>query len=125
VEYRRRSPIYHLKKASGLNIDLNAGIHDGHNGSVPINHSLKAFNLLCQANDLKQCRLTEAEIEYFIKNQSVPEHLRNERAEDLLYGKKKVLFRRIAGPVRLTIFDGGHEIITRAAMEWLSQQVRR
>ena len=124
-EYRRRSPVHFLKKAGGLNIDLNAGIHDGYNGSVPINHSLEAFNLLCQANDLKQCRLTEAEIEYFIKNQSVPEHLRGERAEDLLYGEKKVLFRRTAGPVRLTIFDGGHEIITRAAMEWLSRQVRR
>lgn len=124
-EYRRRSPVYHLKRAPGLAIDLNAGIHDGHNGSVPINHSLEAFNLLCQANDLKQYMLTQDEIKYFVENESVPEHLRNERAEDLLYGKKKVLFRRTAGPVRLTLFDGGHEIITRAAMEWLSQQVRR
>jgi pimeloyl-ACP methyl ester carboxylesterase len=124
-EYRRRSPVHFLKKAGGLNIDLNAGIHDGYSGSVPINHSLEAFNLLCQANDLNQYKLTEDEIKYFVKNQSVPEHLRKERAEDLSYGINRILFRRIAGPVRLTIFDGGHEIITRAAGEWFSRQVRR
>ena len=123
-EYGRRSPVYFLKKAVGLKIDLNAGIHDGYNGSVPINHSLEAFNLLCQANDLNQYKLTEDEIKYFVKNQNVPEHLRKERAEDLLYGEKKVLFRRTAGPIRLTIFEGNHEVITRAAMDWLSRQVR-
>jgi poly(3-hydroxybutyrate) depolymerase len=124
-QYRRRSPVHFLKKAGGLNIDLNAGIHDGYNGSVPINHSLEAFNLLCQANDLNQYKLTEDEIKYFVKNQSVPEHLRKETGEDLLYGEKKVLFRRTAGPIRLTIFEGNHEIITGAALDWLSRQVRR
>jgi pimeloyl-ACP methyl ester carboxylesterase len=123
-EYRKRSPINFLDRAAKLNIDINIGIHDGHNGSVPINHSLEAFNRLCDANHLEQYKLSEKEIEYFVKNQKIPEHLRNERVNDPFYKEKKVIFRRIAGPVRLTIFDGGHEIVPNAALNWLSKQVK-
>jgi len=31
-EYSIRSPLTHLKKAKGVNLDINAGIHDGHEG---------------------------------------------------------------------------------------------
>ena len=49
-QYRSRSPIFRLSAAKGLPIDINAGVHDGHGGrSVPIDHSLKAFNVLAEA----------------------------------------------------------------------------
>src|SRR5699024_8470205 len=50
AEYRARSPIHHLSRAAGLPIDLNAGVHDGHTGSVPVAHTLRAFNVLAKAN---------------------------------------------------------------------------
>jgi hypothetical protein len=35
------------------------------------------------------------------------------------------LWRQQSGQVRLTLFDGGHEIIVAAAMDWLSRQSRK
>jgi dipeptidyl aminopeptidase/acylaminoacyl peptidase len=42
-QYKARSPITHLANATAP-LDINAGINDGHTGSVPISHSLNAFN---------------------------------------------------------------------------------
>jgi hypothetical protein len=36
-----------------------------------------------------------------------------------------VLFRRESGMVRVTVFDGGHEIIHHAALAWLAAQQKR
>ena len=49
-QYKKRSPRHGLM-ASKVPLDINAGITDGHTGSVPISHSLKAFNLLAEAPD--------------------------------------------------------------------------
>ena len=47
AEYRKRSPLFSLAQARGLPIDIQSGIRDGHGGaSVPIDHSLRAFNAL-------------------------------------------------------------------------------
>ncbi len=120
-QYRSRSPINFLHKAEAVPIDINAGIHDGHTGSVPISHSLHAFNVLAKINGHKEKYLDKKLIESFVNDEAVPEELRGERIDDATYDKK-VLFRREAGPVRVTIFEGGHEIIYRAAFDWLSRQ---
>ena len=49
AQYHERSPIHHLDRAVGLPLHIHAGIHDGYTGSVPIDHSLKAYNVLAQA----------------------------------------------------------------------------
>jgi len=38
--------------------------------------------------------------------------------------KHKVLFRRAAGPARITIFEGGHEMDVQAALDWLAGQAK-
>ena len=55
-EYRIRSPLGRLSSAAvaGVPIDLNAGIRDGHVGSVPIGHTLRAFDALAQANGAEE-----------------------------------------------------------------------
>jgi alpha-beta hydrolase superfamily lysophospholipase len=117
-QYRVRSPLTHLAHATGVPIDLNAGIHDGHKGSVPVSHTLRAFNLLAADQD----RLSEAQVAHLTTQAAVPELLRAEAVEDLAYGAKPVLFRRQSGKVRVTLFDGGHEIIPEAALQWLARQ---
>lgn len=112
-----RSPITHLAAAAKVPLDINAGITDGHTGSVPISHSLNAFNLLADPND----RIPQTDIEFMVKNQAVPEGLRF-AGEDPTYGEKKVLFRRQSGKARVTLFQGGHEILFPAALEWLEKQ---
>ena len=118
-QYWNRSPIHFLARASGVPLDLNAGIRDGHEGSVPITHSLRAFNVLAHASD----RLSESAIASMVKNAQVPEGLRSADS-DAPYGTNTVLFRRQSGSVRLTLFDGGHEIIHGAAFAWLEKQNR-
>lgn len=116
-QYKKRSPLTCLKKAADLPLDINAGITDGHTGSVPISHTLRAFNLLAAEKD----RISEKDIEYFVTHARVPLHLQ-EAISDATYGEKKPLFRRTSGKTRVTIFDGGHEIVYEAALNWLEQQ---
>ncbi|MFH0938182.1 MAG: prolyl oligopeptidase family serine peptidase [Planctomycetota bacterium] len=116
-EAKKRSPITYLKNAKNLRLDINAGIHDGHDGSVPISHTLNAFNILAEEKD----RLTTEEIEYFVKKAQVPPKIKAGIEEDDCWGKK-LLFRRQSGLTRVTIFDGGHEINNKAALTWLAAQ---
>jgi len=118
-QYWNRSPIHFLAHASGVPLDLNAGIHDGHDGSVPISHSLHAFNVLAQPSD----RLSELIITELVRTAQVPEALRS-KDRDATYGANAVLFRRESGSARITLFDGSHEILHNAALAWLAKQSR-
>ena len=120
AEAKKRSAITYLARAKGVALDINAGITDGHNGSVPISHSLEAFNVLAEPKD----RLGAELIAEFVKTATVPEALNGQAPEDVSYGKKAVLFRRQSGAARVTIFQGGHEIIPGAALQWLAKQKR-
>ena len=111
-----RSPLNWLKPTL-LPLDINVGIHDGHTGSVPVGHSIRAFNAVSAEND----RISEEDITYIEKNRKIPAHLEKPKA-DSLYESKEVLFRRQSGTARLTIFDGGHEVIQSPALHWLEKQ---
>jgi poly(3-hydroxybutyrate) depolymerase len=117
-QYKSRSPITHLHQATDVWLDINAGIHDGHKGSVPISHSLDAFNILAS----KSNRISSKDIESMTRNAKVPDHLKATELADATYGKKKPLFRRQSGKARITLFDGGHELVPKAALSWLAQQ---
>jgi len=119
-QYAQRSPITWLENARGVKIDINAGIRDGHEGSVPVSHSLRAFNKIADQSD----RLTEEEIAYFVREAQVPSQLVQE-ISDPSYGIKQPLFRRQSQQVRVTLFDGAHELIPQAAMHWLENQRRK
>jgi poly(3-hydroxybutyrate) depolymerase len=120
-QYRDRSPIYWLQNTGDLPLDLAAGVHDGNKGSVPIAHTLRAYNVVAksrggaivpdeQMNELQQTgRLAAAEA--------------SDRVTDSSYGRE-IHLRRHAGTARVTIFEGGHEGIAAAGCSWLEQQTR-
>ncbi len=114
AEYRNRSPLTYLANATGVKLHLNAGIRDGHDGSVPVSHSLLAFNEVAAADD----RLSADEIAYFDNEIAVPESLK-QSLSDPSYGDKQPLFRRSSGNATVTIFDGRHELISEAAIAWI------
>ncbi len=118
AEYRRRSARTWLANAKNVPLDINAGIVDGHRGSVPIRHTLNAYNLLAAPAD----RVAEADIEYMTAKAEVPAALRDPVLNDSLYGQMPPLFRKISGDVRVTIFDGGHSVVYPAGLAWLEQQ---
>ena len=100
--------MHYLAAAAALPIDINTGIQDGHNGrAVPIDHSLRAFNVLAQANGHPEQVLPADQIEEMTATARVPAALvwRGAALPDRRY---PTLFHRTAGAVRVTLFDGGH-----------------
>lgn len=123
AEYHKRSSLWRLPEAAGLPIDINTGINDGHTGSVPISQSLRAFNALAVANGHSDRVIDDATLRRMEQDRQVPP----DQAGPLpVPGERRfpVLFRREAGPVRVTVFDGGHQHDTVPAIEWLALQHR-
>lgn len=116
-EARLRSPLTWLSNAHGLRVDISTGIHDGHTGSVPVGQAIRAYNQLADAAD----RISEEDIAYIEKNEAIPAHL-SEHEEDPAYGKCVVHMRKQSGNVRLTLFEGGHDMLPKTAFEWLGRQ---
>ncbi len=121
AEYRHRSSLFHLQNAVGLPIDINTGINDGHTGSVPVSQSLLAFNALAQANGYADQVISDKTINALL-DQHVPEQLKYSPSPQDGSRKYPILLRRVAGPVRVTVFDGGHQHDTNPAVLWLEQQ---
>ncbi|MFM9000633.1 MAG: alpha/beta hydrolase family protein [Opitutia bacterium] len=117
AEYRRRSPLFLLASAVGVPIDISTGIHDGHTGSVPVSHTLRAFNVLAAADR----RIPDEAIAAMVSERKIPDALAAERQEDPERAKA-VLFRRVSGSARVTIFEGGHDSESSSAVLWLSRQ---
>jgi poly(3-hydroxybutyrate) depolymerase len=122
-QYRARSPLNYLVAAKGLPIDINTGIHDGHKGSVPVSHSLRAFTLLAEVNEHPEKKLSASQIKAITEGEAIPPELASEKIDRPGF-TRPVLFHRTAGAVQMTIFDGGHELIAPAACQWLAKQKR-
>ena len=117
-QYRRRSPLHFLALAGALPVDIQTGIKDGHGGAaVPVSHSLRAFNQLAAPAD----RVADADIAAITADARIPARLAAAAASIEEPRLKKVLFRRVSGAARVTIFDGGHEADFPAAVRWLEQ----
>lgn len=101
-------------------LDISAGIHDGHTGSVPVYHSIRAFNSIAAEAD----RISDSDIDFIVRNQAIPETLSTEEVYPS-WGGRKIHFRRISGNVRLTIFEGGHDLLPVAGVNWLSLQKQK
>jgi dipeptidyl aminopeptidase/acylaminoacyl peptidase len=118
-EYRARSPITHLRRAAEVPLDIAAGIHDGHRGSVPIRHSLNAFNVIAEAAGAAM--ISEAEIQQLSRpNGRLEQPLDSDLVKDPSFNRP-IHLRRSAGRARVTIFEGGHEGIAEAAIQWLAR----
>lgn len=117
AQYRHRSPLFHLAAAKGVPLDINAGIHDGHTGSVPVSHSLLAFNVLAAPDK----QVPVADIDFMVRERKIPTALATETQIDP-ERQKATLFRRASGNARVTVFEGGHDSEPSAALEWLSRQ---
>lgn len=117
-EARLRSPLTWLPNAvNRLPIDIGTGIHDGHTGSVPIGQAIRAFNILAAESD----RISEADISYMEEREEIPAHLRATET-DPAFGRHTVYLRKQSNKVRLTIFEGGHDILPETAADWLERQ---
>lgn len=118
-EARKRSPLTWLPNAVGyLPVDIGTGIHDGHRGSVPVGQAIRAYNILAAPED----RISEEDIAFIEANEKIPAHLAAEKG-DPAYGEHTVYLRKQSRLVRLTIFEGGHDMLLETSYEWLGRQI--
>lgn len=125
AEYKNRSPITWMAAAAKakLPVDIAAGIHDGHSGSVPVRQSLDAFNEIAK-HTAGAAPISEEEIKQLsVKNGRLQQPTTSDEAEDTSYGRA-IYCRRYAGESRVTIFEGGHEGIATAAFAFLEQHAK-
>lgn len=122
-QYRTRSPKHFMKNAVNLPLDINAGIHDGHTGSVPISHTLNAFNTLAKTAGLNDKIVAAADIKHMVTTETVPPALKY-RGKESFKREHEVLFRRQAGKARVTIFEGGHDVDPLAAFAFFEGKKR-
>lgn len=117
LQARLRSPLHWLgKNRSELpNLDIWHGVMDGRTGSVPFTHSLHAWNQCVDEGN----RIPDAEIARAYAEQSFPGSPSTERVCD-----RDIHFQKNTDKCRITIFEGGHEILQEAALNWLSAQRR-
>lgn len=130
AEYRQRSPIDSLWRAHIIPVDINAGIHDGHGGalggalggagSVPVGHSIRAFNELARAAGKTGASIPEEVIAKIEREEKIPEGFERRTIVDDAYNRR-VHLRRENALARLTLFEGGHEILYDAAFAWFER----
>lgn len=117
AELRYRSPLFHLGRLGTLPLDINTGIHDGHAGSVPIHHSIDAFNAIASGRGAQGVSPEETAV--LSREETLPTQEEPDPAYD-----RAIHLRRHAGTCRLTIFEGGHEDIPAAACLWFETHAR-
>ncbi|HIA18710.1 MAG TPA: prolyl oligopeptidase [Planctomycetaceae bacterium] len=121
-QYRQRSPVTWLHQSLAVPLDIAAGVHDGHRGSVPVRHSINAFNLIARA--AHETPVSEEEIAQLSRpNGYLEKPTASDQSVDAVWGRK-IYLRRMAARSRVTIFEGGHEGIADAAVAWLERHVK-
>ncbi|MEW4526114.1 CocE/NonD family hydrolase [Maioricimonas sp. JC845] len=121
AEYEARSPINVIGQVGDLRVDLSAGVKDGKTGSVPIHHTLRAYNAIASAGG--HPTISDAEMDYLWEHGRLASPQPGDEVDDPTYGRE-IWLRRKAGPARVTIFEGGHEGLPAAACAWLEKQSR-
>ena len=119
AEYAKRSPVtYFAKGISGLpKLDLNIGLRDR---DIPVDQGIKVFNALAKGKGT----ITESELAE-LKAKKIPASLAYKKKLDYRSHKgkaKKLLVRKEAENVRLSIFNGHHEFCPVDGFKWLSEQ---
>ena len=117
-EYRDRSPVFHLPRVGELPVTIWAGVEDGHSGSVPVSHSLRAFNAIAGAHG--NPLISEDEIRQLGNDRQLAHPLPSDQTSDPDL-QRQILLRRTSGNSVVTIFAGGHESIPEAAFAWLER----
>ncbi|MFO1003699.1 MAG: prolyl oligopeptidase family serine peptidase [Planctomycetaceae bacterium] len=121
AEYRDRSPVFNLSRTGDLPISILAGVQDGHTGSVPVSHSLLAFNEIARAQEATL--ISDEEIQSLVKDRKLQNPLPSDTVDDPILGRR-IHLQRSSRTAVVTIFEGGHESIPESAFSWLEKQQR-
>jgi len=123
IKAKERSPLFWttpIKKRKKSSLQIFAGIHDGYgyDKPVPISQSVNFYNKILSdfgERDTSKYANTE-DLKLMLKTQSFPSQNTN-----LLIGDKVIHYKRQSKNIMLTIFEGGHDILSKQALEYIEQ----
>lgn len=124
-ELRRRSPLQlsvPAKKRKFSSLHLYAGVHDGYSGSVPISHSILYYNKVVAAfRPLDKSALVKEEEWHKLLITQV-----NSNADTTCrIGGRVIHLKREFPELSLTIFEGGHEMLSAQALSLIKIDDRK
>jgi poly(3-hydroxybutyrate) depolymerase len=120
-----RSPLYWrtpVRQRRNSNLQIFAGIHDGYyNGPVPISQSIKFYNkILSDLHETDSSKFVNTEDqEIMVNTQSFPSSDSKGKI-----GGRTIHYQKTSKKVILTIFEGGHDMLSRQALEYIEQDSR-
>ena len=123
LKAKERSPLAWktpVKKRKKSTLQIFAGIHDGHNGAVvPISQSINFYNKI--VGDYKEKELTkyvsDENEKTMLTTQTFPvTDTSRKLANRLIY------YQNSSKKVMLTIFEGGHELLSHQALEYIEKR---
>lgn len=115
INAKQRSPFYFdtpLSKLEETKLSIYAGIYDGIQGSVPITHSINFYNKLLED-------LSEKNPDNYISDSEKLKllELRKPLGKFGSIGGRKIFLQKKIGNITMTIFEGGHEMLTKYTFE--------
>ena len=115
---RERSPLFwktSVKKRKNSFIQIFTGIHDGYTGPVPISHSVNFYNKLLSDHGISDSSLyvSKKDLDFMLNEQTynVPFKLK--------IGDRTVYYQKRAKNIMLTIFEGGHEMLSKEVLGYI------
>ena len=124
-EARARSPYFMdtpVTRRKNSILSIYCGIHDGYTGSVPITQSINFYNKLVRDMKGNKAALVPREDAlYMLSNRTFNPA---ETAPLILPEGRRIHYHKQFHSIKLTIFEGGHELLPAAAMEELIRRIK-
>lgn len=115
---RQRSPLYWDMPATPKGrIEIYTGIQDGYTGSVPVSHSLRFFNKLALHAGTPDACVSEEDMIRLLSRGLAPDPALGTLADRVVY------YRKAIPGASVTIFEGGHELLTDYCFERMRDAV--
>jgi poly(3-hydroxybutyrate) depolymerase len=121
LKAKERSPLFWttpVKKRKHSTMQIFAGIHDGYTGPIPISQSANFYNKLLF--DFKEtdssAYVKYDDLEVMLETQTFSSSDINKKI-----GDRVIYYQRATKNLMLTIFEGGHDMLSKQALEYIGQ----
>lgn len=125
LKAKERSPLFWAtpaKKRKKNTLQIFAGIHDGHNNAVvPISQSISFYNKIIHDYKEKDVSkyVSKEDEKRMVDTQTFPV---SDTAKKI--GGKVIYYQKSSKKVMLTVFEGGHDMLSRQALEYIEQKYK-
>lgn len=122
ISAQKRSPLFWetpIKKRKKSSIQIFAGIHDGYTGPVPISQSANFYNkLLTDYNEKNISKyISQADLNYMLEKQTFYSGNNPKKI-----GNNIIHYQNHSKKIMLTIFEGGHDMLSKQALEYIEHR---